>query len=79
MLNFFSSFDWTKEKIRNLNVGNGAVLIINVKTGGILAMVGSKDYFDLDADGNVNVTVRPRQPGSAIKIVNYISGDRLPK
>lgn len=59
------------KKIRSLNVGNGAVLVVNVKTGGILAMVGSKDYFDLEADGNVNVTVRPRQPGSAIKIVNY--------
>ncbi|MCH7730061.1 penicillin-binding protein 1C [Patescibacteria group bacterium] len=59
------------KKIRNLNVTNGAALVVNTKTGEILAMVGSKDYFDLEADGNVNVTVRPRQPGSAIKIVNY--------
>jgi membrane carboxypeptidase/penicillin-binding protein len=34
-------------------------------------MVGSKDYFDLENDGNVNVTLMPRQPGSAIKVVNY--------
>ncbi|NIT03876.1 penicillin-binding protein, partial [Candidatus Saccharibacteria bacterium] len=40
-------------------------------TGEVLAMVGSRDYFDLENDGNVNVTLRPRQPGSAIKPVNY--------
>ena len=34
-------------------------------------MVGSKNYFNLDHDGNVNVTLRPRQPGSAIKPINY--------
>jgi len=61
------------EKIRDLNVTNGAALVLNTKTGEILAMVGSYDYFDTEADGNVNVTVRPRQPGSAIKIVNYAS------
>lgn len=59
------------EKLTKLRVGNGAALVINPKTGEILAMVGSKDYFDLDADGNVNVTTRLRQPGSSIKIVNY--------
>ena len=58
-------------KIRNLNVSNGAALVINPKTGEILAMVGSKDYFDTASDGNVNVTTRLRQPGSSIKVVNY--------
>lgn len=59
------------EKLKSLNVSNGAVLITNPATGEILAMVGSKDYFNLEEDGNVNVTLRPRQPGSAIKVVNY--------
>jgi membrane peptidoglycan carboxypeptidase len=58
-------------KLSNLNVGNGAALVINPKTGEVLAMVGSKDYFNTEQDGNVNVTLRPRQPGSSIKIVNY--------
>ena len=58
-------------KLSSLRVGNGAAIVINPKTGEILAMVGSKDYFDTAADGNVNVTTRPRQPGSAIKVVNY--------
>jgi 1A family penicillin-binding protein len=59
------------EKLKNLRVGNASVLVINSSTGEILAMVGSKDYFDTQADGNVNVALRPRQPGSSIKIVNY--------
>ncbi len=58
-------------KLSDLNVTNGASLIIDPKKGEILAMVGSKDYFDFKNDGNVNVTLRPRQPGSAIKPVNY--------
>lgn len=58
------------DKLKNLKVGNGAAVVINPQTGEILAMVGSKDYFDPNG-GNVNVTLRLRQPGSSIKIVNY--------
>jgi len=58
------------DKLKNLRVGNGAAVIINPQTGEILAMVGSKDYFDPNG-GNVNVTLRLRQPGSSIKVVNY--------
>jgi len=57
--------------LQALHVGNGAALVLNPKTGEILAMVGSKNYFDTEGGGNVNVTLRPRQPGSSIKIVNY--------
>lgn len=58
-------------KLRGLNVGNGAALVVNPQTGEILAMVGSKNYFDIAAEGNVNVTTSLRQPGSSIKVVNY--------
>lgn len=34
-------------------------------------MVGSHDYFDIENDGNVNVTTSLQQPGSSIKLVNY--------
>lgn len=54
-----------------LNIGNGAALVTHPKTGDILAMVGSRDYFDRGNDGNVNMTDSLRQPGSAIKIVTY--------
>ena len=62
------------EKIRGLRVSNGAALVTNPATGEILAMVGSKDYFDPEIDGNVNVTIANRQPGSSIKPLNYAVG-----
>lgn len=58
-------------KVAYLRIGNGAALITNPQTGEILAMVGSKDYFDLASGGNVNVTLSLRQPGSSIKPINY--------
>lgn len=59
------------DKQKYLNVGNGAALVTNPKTGEILAMVGSTDFFDTTHDGNVNVTISPRSPGSSIKPLNY--------
>ena len=59
------------EKLKTLNVGNGAAIVLHPQTGEILAMVGSKDYFDEDGDGQVNVVFSPRPPGSSIKVVNY--------
>lgn len=59
------------DKLKNLHVGNGASLVINPQTGEILSMVGSKDYFNIEDDGNVNVLASLRQPGSSIKVVNY--------
>ena len=55
----------------NLHITNGAALVLDPQTGEILSMVGSKDYFDKDYDGKVNVTLALRQPGSAIKPVTY--------
>jgi penicillin-binding protein 1C len=62
------------DALRNPTVGNGAALITNPSTGEILAMIGSKDYFDEQADGNVNITTQARQPGSSIKPINYAVG-----
>ncbi len=59
------------KKIERLNVKNAAAVVLDPKTGEILAMVGSKDYFDTKNDGNVNVATSLRQPGSSIKVVNY--------
>lgn len=63
----------TKEvnSLKNLRISNGAALVTDPRTGEILAMVGSKDYYDTKNDGQVNVTQRPRQPGSAIKPLTY--------
>lgn len=64
------------EKVKNLSISNGAALVVNPSTGEILSMVGSRDFFSTDIDGQVNVTLRPRQPGSAIKPVTYASAFR---
>ncbi len=57
--------------LTRLNIHNGAALVTNPNTGEILAMVGSKNYFDFEHDGMVNVTLRNRQPGSSIKPLTY--------
>jgi len=58
-------------KLQKQKVGNGAAIVTRPKTGEILAMVGSKDYFAQDEDGKVNVVFSERQPGSSIKPLNY--------
>lgn len=61
-------------KAKYLRISNGALLALSPKTGEILAMVGSTDYFDVDNGGNFNVVVDgQRQPGSAIKPITYVT------
>ncbi|MCS7261429.1 MAG: transglycosylase domain-containing protein, partial [Anaerolineae bacterium] len=57
------------------NASNACVVAVRPKTGEILAMVGSVDYWNKEIDGNVNVCVADpgRQPGSAFKPFNYIT------
>jgi len=57
--------------LERARVGNGAALITKPNTGEILAMVGSRNYFDTERDGQVNVTIAERQPGSSIKPLMY--------
>ena len=56
---------------RDFNGSNDAFVAIDPKTGGILTMVGSRDYFDKEIDGNFNVTTAHRQPGSTFKPFAY--------
>ena len=53
------------------NVNNAALVAIDPKTGEILALVGSPDYFDADNAGAINMALAPRQPGSALKPIVY--------
>lgn len=53
------------------NLTNAAVVVMQPQTGQILAMVGSVNYNDPTIDGQVNVALSPRQPGSAIKPITY--------
>lgn len=57
-------------KLTNLKVGNGAAMVTDSRNGQILAMVGSKDYYN-PLNGNYNVTLALRQPGSSIKPITY--------
>jgi 1A family penicillin-binding protein len=58
-------------QLRGLIVNNGALVAIDPKTGQILAMVGSADYYNKDIDGQVNVATALRQPGSSFKPITY--------
>lgn len=53
------------------NASNAALVAIDPKTGQILTMVGSRDYFDEDIDGNYNIAIASRQPGSSFKPFVY--------
>jgi len=65
-----------KEKIAALkdrHATNAALVALRPDTGEILAMLGSVDFNDPTIDGQVNVALRPRQPGSSIKPVTYVA------
>ncbi|HUD44463.1 MAG TPA: transglycosylase domain-containing protein [Patescibacteria group bacterium] len=58
--------------LKDYHVTNGAAMVTDPKTGEILAMVGSEDYFDTANDGNFNVAISDnRQPGSSLKPIMY--------
>ncbi|MFZ2154449.1 MAG: transglycosylase domain-containing protein [Candidatus Moraniibacteriota bacterium] len=97
-MKIYTTLDWEKQQIaekvlkegveKNLttwNAGNAALVAIDPKTGQILAMVGSKDYFEkpypegcvvgknCKFEGQVNVAIRDRQPGSSFKPYVYLT------
>ena len=83
-LKIYTTLDLEKQKIaeevikektekyqENYQASNASLVAIDPKTGQILAMVGSRDYFNDSIDGQVNVAIRSRQPGSSIKPLVY--------
>ncbi len=60
------------ENEEKFNAENASIVAVAARTGQILVMVGSRDYFDKDIDGNFNIALSPnRQPGSAFKPFIY--------
>jgi penicillin-binding protein 1C len=59
------------ENEKNFNAENAGLVALDPKTGEILSMVGSRDYFDKKIDGNFNITTAYRQPGSTMKPIVY--------
>jgi 1A family penicillin-binding protein len=59
------------EEIKKQRASNAAIVVMKPRTGEILAMVGSVDYNDPSIDGQVNVAVAERQPGSSFKPITF--------
>jgi len=62
---------WAPQMERNFNASNEGVVAIEPSSGQVLAMVGSRGYFDETIDGQVNVTTSFQEPGSAFKPFVY--------
>jgi len=73
-LQVFAEEEAKKEAERNERDYNGkniALVALDPKTGHILSMVGSRDFFDKEIDGQFNVATAARQPGSSFKPFVY--------
>jgi penicillin-binding protein 1C len=62
-------------ELRDRHASNAGVIMLSPEDE-VLAMVGSVDYKDPSIDGEVNVTLAPRQPGSALKPIVYAAAMR---
>ncbi|MCC7163945.1 MAG: transglycosylase domain-containing protein [Anaerolineae bacterium] len=62
----------TKLTEEKRNVTNASIVVMKPSTGEISAMVGSVDYFNRDIDGQVNIAISDRQPGSSFKMFSYL-------
>lgn len=62
---------------KKFNAKNAALVASDPKTGQILAMVGSRDFFDTEIPGQFNITTASRQPGSSIKPIVYAAAFAL--
>ncbi len=83
-LHIITTLDYDKQKIaeeviasrtpanlQKYQASNAALVSLDPRTGQILAMVGSKDYWSTDIDGQYNVVTAARQPGSSFKPIVY--------
>jgi membrane peptidoglycan carboxypeptidase len=69
--------EYTTGSKKQIPDGNAGLVAIDPKTGQVLAMVGSRDYFDQSTDGNFNVTTARRQPGSSFKPYVYATALKM--
>lgn len=83
-LRVISTLDWDLQKeaerivaekaainIEKFKANNAGLVATDPKSGDLLVMVGSRDYFSEEIDGNFNIALAERQPGSAIKPFIY--------
>ncbi len=62
---------YAESNAKNYKAKNAGMVAVDPKTGQILVMVGSKDYFNTEDEGNFNITLAKRQPGSSFKPFVY--------
>jgi 1A family penicillin-binding protein len=62
---------WALQNEKLYNAENAAMVGVDPKTGQIVVMVGSRDFFDEEIDGEYNIAIAERQPGSAMKPIAY--------
>ncbi len=65
------------ENAKKFKAENSALVAIDPKTGQILGMVGSRDFFDKDIPGQFNIATAARQPGSSFKPIVYAAAFKL--
>ena len=58
-------------RLKEQHVSNGAIVVLDNKSGDVLALVGSENYF-APAAGQVNGAWAPRSPGSTLKPFTYL-------
>ncbi len=63
--------DQAEANEKSYGASNASLIALDPETGQILAMVGSRDYWNDEIEGKNNVTLRPRPPGSSFKPIAY--------
>ncbi|MGC4087960.1 MAG: penicillin-binding protein 1C [Polyangiaceae bacterium] len=57
--------------IEQFEAGQAAIVVLDNASGDVLAMLGSRDYAEREANGAVNATLSLRPPGSTLKPFVY--------
>ncbi len=65
------ALEYSKTNEKNFNAKNTGIVGVDPKTGQIIIMVGSRNYFDEEYEGKYNIALAERQPGSAFKPFVY--------
>jgi penicillin-binding protein 1C len=65
------------ENTKKFKATNAALVAIDPRTGQILSMVGSRDFFDKEIPGQYNIATADRQPGSSFKPIVYAAAFAL--
>ena len=60
--------------LQSHTASTGAIVVMDTQSRQVLAMVGSHDFFDQRASGQINGTLAPRSPGSTLKPFVYALG-----